>query len=67
MRLSKHIFRSQKLQKWLKHKAQFFLECLEFNLDCKKAIRNSKKLNSFSGKSTSVGGGKFSLLVQEYS
>ena len=41
MHLSKHVFRSQELQKYLSYEAQvFFSKCSKFNVDSKNVIKN---------------------------
>ena len=39
MHLSKHIFPSQELQKYLSYQALFFSKCLKVNVDSKNAIK----------------------------
>ena len=68
MHLSKHVFRSQWLQKYLSYEAfLFFSKCLKFNVDSKNAIKSWEKVFDFSDKYIWIGSGKFSLLLREYS
>ena len=44
MHLSKHIFPSQELQKYLSYQALFFSKCLKVNVDSKNAIKIREKV-----------------------
>ena len=47
MHLSKHVFRSQQLQKYVSYEADFFSKCLKFNVDAKNEENIEKKFLVF--------------------
>ena len=50
MHLSKHIFPSQELQKYLSYEALFFSKCLKVNVDSKNAMKIREKVFTSSPK-----------------
>ena len=67
MHLNKHIFRTQKLMKYLTYEASFFWEHGKFNVDFKNRKKTQQNIYGFSQELISIGKCKFSLLLREYS
>ena len=68
MHLNKRIFRSQKLQKYLRYEALFFFsERGKFHVDTKNGKTMQQKVYGFLDHVISMGNRKFSLLLREYS
>ena len=68
MHLNKHISWSQELRKYLTYEAHFFPEHWKFHVDSKnKKKKNQQNFFIFLDNLISIGNGKFSQLIREYS
>ena len=68
MHVNQHVFWSQKLQKYLTYEAHCFLQDIENLMSMLKIQKKIlKKIDRFLDSVISIGNGKFSLVLREYS